>query len=286
MKIFNDNICLEAIDDCIIINGKQFFCDRVLMVDKLKEVTKDISWLNIDKVNYDLSENEIILLLGIANNVETLHCVEDNDDYEITFSYHFPLFYESNFIEILLNNFDFIVNGNVVNLATKGEFVRVNVSNINEYKLFYDKHGYWLRHNNKIIDMQLNNLKLNDAIDNWNLYCKSKFSKEFSKESIDVYKKIYSLPGFYVIEHINQNNVVAQGVVYLSKRTNTLYYCIFWWNDNFKALSPGKYNYSKTIEFCHQNNLSFSFCYGFQKYKFELIKFFKNSNTQEWTKLC
>ena len=46
MKIFNDNICLEAIDDCIIINGKQFFCDRVLMVDKLKEVTKDISWLN------------------------------------------------------------------------------------------------------------------------------------------------------------------------------------------------------------------------------------------------
>lgn len=286
MKIFNEHIYLEAFEDCIMINGKQFYDDIFSIVGKLKEVTKGILWLNIDRVNYDLSENEIILLLGIANNIETLHCVEDNNDYEITFSYHFPLFYESKFIEILLNNFNSIVYGNVVNLATKGEFVRVDVSNINEYKLFYDKHGYWLRHNNKILNMQVNNLKLNETLDNWNLYCKSKFGKEFSRESINAYKKIYSLPGFYVIEHMNKNIVVAQGVVYLSKQTNTLYYCIFWWDNKCKALSPGKYNYSKTIEFCHQNNLSFSFCYGFQKYKFELIKFFKYSNAQEWTKLC
>lgn len=286
MKVFNDKICLESFEDGIKVNGVQICGDRSFVIKKIKDVTKGIEVFNIDKVNFNLSYNEVVLMLGIAYNVETLHSVDDNDNYEITFSYHFPLFFEKKFIEILIENFDLIVYGNVVNLATKGEFVRANLSNGNEYKSFYDNHGYWMRHNDKLIEIKNSNLKLNETIDNWNLYCKKKFNKEFSTKSIEVYKKIYSLLGFYVLEHICQNNIVAQGVIYISEQTKTLYYCIFWWDNKFKSLSPGKYNYAKLIEYCHNNNLAFSFCYGFQKYKFELIKFFKNSNNQEWARVC
>lgn len=286
MKVFNNIICLESFDNGIKFNGIQICGNRSLVINKIKDITKGIKVFNIDKVNTNFSYNEVILMLGIAHNVETLHCVDDNDNYEITFSYHFPLFFEKQFIEILINNFDLILHGNVINLATKGEFVRVDLSNGNEYKSFYDKHGYWIRHNDKILEIKNNNMKLNETIDNWNLYCKKKFNKNFSAESIDVYKRIYSLLGFHVLEQIYQDKTVAQGVIYISEQTKTLYYCIFWWDDRFKSLSPGNYNYAKLIEFCYKNNLAFSFCYGFQKYKFELIKFFKNSNNQEWTKLC
>lgn len=286
MKVFNNIICLESFENGIKFNGIQIYGDRSLVINKIIDITIGIKVFNIDKINTNFSYNDVILMLGIAYNVETLHCVDDNDNYEITFSYHFPLFYEKKFIEILIDNFDLIVHGNVINLATKGEFVRADLSNENEYKSFYDKHGYWIRHNDKILEVKNNNKKLNETIDNWNLYCKKKFNKNFSAESIYAYKRIYSLLGFHVLEQIYQDKTVAQGVIYISEQTKTLYYCIFWWDDRFKSLSLGNYNYAKLIEFCHKNNLAFSFCYGFQKYKFEFIKFFKNSNNQEWTKLC
>lgn len=286
MKVFNENICVESFKDRIEINNKKIRGGLLSIVEKIKKITNGILSLNIDGIQDKFSEFDIIILLAISYNVQSLHNLQDNDDYEITFSYHFPLYFETNFIKILLKNFDIIKNGNVVNLATKGEFVRANVSNEKEYEAFYEKHGYWLRHNDKIVNIDNNNLKLNDTLNNWNLYCKSKFGKEFSKYSLDTYNHIYSLPGFHVIEYMINYKVIAQGVVFISKQTNTLYFCIFWWNDYYKSLSPGKYNYEKVIEYCHQNNLAFSFCYGFQKYKFELIKFFKNSNHQKWIELC
>lgn len=286
MIIYNKQVCMESCNDCIKVNNVPISGDKFSIVKKIKSITEGIECLDVDNINDKLSTYDTILLLAISYNIQTLRDIQTQELYEITFSYHFPLYFEKQFIKILLQNLEIIQNADVVNLATKGEFVRINVSSKQDYKEFYQKHGYWIRHNDKIIDINIDNNKLNETLINWNLYCKSKFHKEFSQDAINSYKYIYSLPGFYVIEHNYHNKIIAQGVIYKSEQTNTLYYCIFWWNDYYKSLSPGKYNYEKVIQYCHQSNLTFSFCYGFQRYKFELIKFFKQSNSQKWVNLC
>lgn len=112
MKVFNEKISIASFRDRIEINNKKICGNRFSIVNEIKNITNDILSLNIDSLQASYSEHDILILLAISYNVQTLHNLQDNEDYEITFSYHFPLYFETDFIEILLKNFAIIKSKN------------------------------------------------------------------------------------------------------------------------------------------------------------------------------
>ena len=286
MKIFNDNLKIEVYKDKILINEVELLENPQAIIEKIKYLTENIKYLNIDTIKHTLSKTEVIILLGLSYNIKYFYHSETNEKYELTFSYHFPLIYETHFIDIMINNIDFVCTGHLLNFATCGEFIKVNLSNELEQINFMKDYLYLIRHHDKRITMNKDKSFLKSILNNWSNFCKKKFNKTFSLEEIAAYNYFYSLNNFHVLRYKIYNEIISEGVVYFSNETHTLYYCIFWWNDKFKSLSPGIYNYSKTILYCIHNKLSFSFCYGVQSYKLKILKYFKNSNRKEpWSQL-
>ncbi len=286
MQIFNDNLNINIVKNKIYINGVQLNTTPQMTVEKFRQISKDINYLNIDIIKHALSKTEIEVLLGLSYNVKYFHQQKTNERYELTFSYHFPLCYETHFIDIMVNKIDLVYKGHLLNFATCGEFIKADLSNKLEQNTFNKKYAYLIRHNDKKISLNHNKKYLKSILNNWNNYCTKKFNKTFTPNEIAAYNYFYNLDNFYALHYEIGNDIMAEGVVYYSNETNTLYYCIFWWNDKYKSLSPGIYNYSKIISYCIDKKLFFSFCYGVQGYKLNILKHFKYTNNKEtWSQL-
>lgn len=270
MILCSKNLNIQVINDDIFINSYKVN-QSIDIVELIQEKTKKVDILEIDEIKNNFSRSECMILLAISFNVSKL-IDQLGNKYEVTFSYHFPLNYEQKFIRLLLENLDYVVKGNLINLATYGEFITCSVNDGFDFCGFKKKYAYLLRYNDIRINMKTDVAKVLDVLNHWNKYCYEKFNKKFSDEEIISYNYFYSMKDFHTISLINkQDEIVAEGIVFESKETKTLYYCIFWWDKNHKSLSLGIYNYVKIICYCNKCNLKFSFCYGLQNYKIKLL---------------
>ncbi len=276
MFLSSKGLKIQVIDEDIFINGKKIN-KNIDVVDLLQEKTKHIDTLEIDKIKDKFNKSECIVLLAISFNIKKLTDKFGNQ-YEITFSYHFPLNYEKSFIKLLLSHLDYAASGHLINLATYGDFIACSVNEDFNYLKFQKKYSYLIRRNDCLISLKVDNVTVPNVLKHWNKYCNEKFNKNFSKDAIAAYNYFYSTDNFHTISLINSQGIsIAEGIVYESKETNTLYYCIFWWDKYYKSLSLGIYNYVKIINYCNRKKLNFSFCYGLQDYKIKLLNpFLKN----------
>ena len=276
MILKNNDLSIQVINEDIVVDTIKIN-QNLNIVDLLKEKTKHIDVFEIDQIKDHFSRNECMVLLAISFNIKMITDKSGNK-YEVTFSYHFPVNREKNFLKTLLNNLDYLIKGNLINLATYGEFLVCSVNEDFNYLDFQKKYDYLVKHDDKIISIRIDNAIVSDVLNHWNKYCDEKFNRIFNKETINAYNFFYSTSDFHTICLIDpQNKTIAEGIVYESKETKTLYYCIFWWDQQYKSLSPGIYNYIKTMYYCNRHNLKFSFCYGLQDYKLKLLNpFLKN----------
>ena len=191
---------------------------------------------------------------------------------KITFSYNFPIIDQKWIINRLLKNLANVLNTNMIALGDTKDFIQVDVSNISAYKKFYKKYGRLMRKGDLEFEVRINDLV--DTLDYWNNYCKVKHNKQFSNEAMLVYKDIYSTFNFYSIKILYKDETIVSTVYFKDTLNKKLYFCILGWNCQYKNLSPGIYTYAKGIEYAHNNNYSFSFCYGLQEYKKKMLEFF------------
>lgn len=285
MNIFTDNFNL------LIENNNIFFNDAVITL-KEKELldyfcinSKGIEYLNIDQIPQVLNKKTALILVGLTKaGVKTFYNMQKKEDCELTFSYHFPLYYEPSFLNFIQKNISALIRNNLINFATKGEFIKVNLSDRRAFSNFEKRYNGLLRRNDKIFETLFDSVDIKYILKNWNRYCIAKHNKKFSSAALNAYNIIYSLKDFHTVQYLYQKKAIAEGIVFISSETKTLYYCIFHWDKDVCKYSPGIYNYVKTINFCYKHNYDFSFCYGFQDYKFNLIKDFVTINKNEqWT---
>lgn len=285
MNIFTDNFNLHIKKNYIIFNDDKLTLTDKDLFDYFCTSGKGIEHLNINQIPQSLDRITALILAGLTKGgVKTFYDVQKKEYYELTFSYHFPLYYEPHFLNFIQENIDLLVRGNLINFATKGEFIKVNLSDIQAFSNFEKRYNGLLRRNDKIFEILFDSIDIKSVLRNWNRYCIAKHNKKFSSAALNAYNIIYSLKDFHIVQYLYKNKVVAEGVVFISPETKTLYYCIFHWDEAVFKYSPGIYNYVKTIDFCYKHNYNFSFCYGFQEYKLNIIKDFVTINKNEtWT---
>lgn len=235
-------------------------------LDSLAEVS-------IDFKPCEYTKAESLLLMAVGVNHYYVYSKQDNKKYEITFAYNFPFILEKELYSAFFENINEIAKAQLITLGELNDFIRVDVSNIEKFCEFKNRVGNIVRRNDKIFDISYN-YNLDTVLNNWQKYCDRKFNKFYPQFVLDIYKKIYSQPGFSTVTYLYNNEIVAQGVIFVSEYTKTIYYCIFEWQEKFKSKSPGIYAYCKTIYRCFEEGYMFSFCYGSQKYKYDLIREF------------
>ena len=259
MIIKNDYFKLEIIDDKVIYNQNEIkYSSYQDLYGKMEK------YLGIKKNSEIQLEGEYEPL----NNVEQVVCLYLSNYHHNVYSIKYDV------IRTGTKAFD----TNMIVLADSVDYVVKDVSNNTDYENFYKKYGYCIRRGNKIFDIR--NCNLEYTLEYWNNYCSIKHNKKFTKEAIDYYNYIYRHLGFNSIKLTVQDDTAAS-LVYFRDEDNRIIYCIIaGWNEKYRKYSPCIFMYSKIIEFCHNNNYKFSFCYGLQDYKGEMLKYFGDENEE------
>ena len=275
MKIYNKYFKLEIIDNEVFYNLKKVEYENYK--DLYDKMLKYISRKQIDDLNLigefePLNNVEQLILLVLSNYYRKVYSIDYKKDLDITFSYNFPIYYQKWIIDRILDIADIAFSSNMVALGDSVDYIEVDVSNKESYDLFYKKYGRLMRKGDNEFQVRMNDLK--DTLDYWNDYCKDKHNKVFSDDALKVYKDIYSTFNFYSIKILYKNEIMVETVYFKDIVNKVLYFCILGWDSKYKNLSPGIYTYAKGIEYCHNNKYKFSFCYGLQDYKKEMLSFF------------
>ena len=250
--------------------------------DHYREQTEDLQRLlhieygqvpNIDQRPAACSKCDAMLLTAVGLLCRYVFCEQDGKKYEITFSYNFPIVFESELIRRNINNIELFADANLISLAECGDFLRTEVHDELKYNSFLNRNQRLIRKNDREIIIQYDR-PLKDVLLSWQQYCFTKFDTIYNDQVIQAYLKVYSEQGFQTRTFVLDRNIIAQGVTFRSDQSNTLYYCIFSWNESYKSRSPGIYAFCKAIQECHRTRTAFSFCYGNQSYKSNLLKDF------------
>ena len=264
--------------DCCVVNGstiyvsKENYEDIILYIQTQLHIERG-QVLNIDKIPTDCSICGTLLLVAIGLLNRCVYCEQERKKMEITFSYNFPIAIETDFINRNLDNVELFTNANLISLGECGDFLRVEINDERKYSAFMSRNRYLINKNDKEIRI-IYDLPLKDILLKWQEYCLRKFNVAYSEQVIQAYLKVYSDQGFRTQTYVMDGIIIAQGVTYRSLQSDTLYYCIFWWDEIYKSKSPGIYAYCKAVQECYQNGVAFSFCYGCQEYKSKLLREF------------
>lgn len=278
MKVSNGSWIAVSEMDRFLIN------DRTIMVanDNYGEQIEELQSLlhieygqvlNIDKRPKTCSRCDAILLIAIGLLCRYVFCEQEKKKYEITFSYNFPIILETDFIKRNINNVSLFADANLISLGECGDFLRTEINDEQKYNSFLRRNHYLINKNDREIEIQ-DDMPLKDVLLRWQKYCFTKFDAIYTDQVIQAYLKFYSEPGFKTRAYVLDGNIIAQGVTFRSFQSNTLYYCIFSWDESYKSKSPGIYAYCKAIQECYQSRIAFSFCYGNQRYKSSLLRDF------------
>lgn len=223
-----------------------------------------------------LTNIEQITLLALSNYYINVYSNTYSKYLDISFSYNFQIHIQKWIIDKLLKLGQEPLKTNMIVLVDSLEYCERDVSNNEKYNKFYKKYGYYIRRGDR--DFKTEKCGLSYAIDYWNDYCEKKHNKRFNADAVHVYNSIYSNPGFKSIKITCNNETVVTSVYFKDEINRIIYYLITGWNEKYKKYSPCIYLYSKAIQYCHNNNYNFSFCYGNQTYKKNLLKCFGDKN--------
>lgn len=179
---------------------------------------------------------------------------------------------------IYLENINEITESQLINLGEYGDFIRIDVKNKEKFEKFKQRVDYLVRKNDREFEISYS-YTLESVLERWQEYCKRKFNNIYSQSTLNLYKEIYSQSGFSTITYLYKNDVVAQGVIFVSEYSKTIYYCIFAWDERFKSKSPGIYAYCKTIYRCFEEGYKFSFCYGTVHFHFPTLYAIESDKT-------
>lgn len=281
MRIKNKYFLIEIKNKDVYYNlNKIIYNDYIELYEILKKYIsrKKKDNLIADNIGDKLNDIEQIVLLVLSNFYKSIYISDLEKLQDITFSYNFPINDQLWIIPRILKIGKNVFNSNLVALGDSNEYIEVDVNDDKSYAKFYKKYGSYIRKGDKLFNAR--NCNLDYSLDYWNDYCKKKHHINFKKSTLKVYEDIYSTIGFNSINIIFNNEIILSTVYFKNEKNRTLYFCIMGWNDLYKKYSPGIYLYSKAIEYCHNNNFKFSFCYGLQQYKINLLKYFKEFNNE------
>ena len=278
MKVSNGNRIAVSRPDCIMINGRTIMPEKNHYGEQIEELQRLLhiehgQVPNIDQKPATCSRCDAMLLTAVGLFCRYVFCEQDGKKYEITFSYNFPIVFESELIRRNINNIELFADANLISLAECGDFLRTEVHDELKYHSFLNRNQRLIRKNDREIIIQYDR-PLKDVLLSWQQYCFTKIDTFYNDQVIQAYLKVYSEQGFQTRTFVLDGNIIAQGVTFRSDQSNTLYYCIFSWNESYKSRSPGIYAFCKAIQECHQSRTAFSFCYGNQSYKSNLLKDF------------
>lgn len=278
MTVYSGTIVVETKNNFIYYQGYTIDVEQIQPKDVIEILLVKVGLNNtkelvIDSLPKCFSKAEILLLLAVGIKHHYIFCNNENKRYDITFSYNFPLFLEKEMLGIYLENINEITESQLINLGEYGDFIRIDVKNKEKFEKFKQRVDYLVRKNDREFEISYS-YTLESVLERWQEYCKRKFNNIYSQSTLNLYKEIYSQSGFSTITYLYKNDVVAQGVIFVSEYSKTIYYCIFAWDERFKSKSPGIYAYCKTIYRCFEEGYKFSFCYGTQKYKTDLLREF------------
>lgn len=278
IKISTNNNIININENFINIETKtpQKVFDELLSKYKLNSYKEII----IESIPVRFTKAETLLLIAIGIGNLRVYCNSNAKNYEITFSYNFPIILEKNLVEVLVDNIEKITKAQLIDLGEENDFIRVNLERKEEFKLFKKRVKYLVNKNDKDIEISYN-YSLDSVLTRWKEYCINKFNTDFSQNAIDVYKKVYSQSGFSTITYLYKGDIIAQGIIFVSEFSKTIYYCIFAWDETFKKKSPGIYAYCKIIYACYEKGFKFSFCYGMQEYKLKLLREFTDIHSYD-----
>lgn len=94
-----------------------------------------------------------------------------------------------------------------------------------------------MRKNDKQINI-VNDYPIKPILESWKNYCIYKFGVNYPQKRLNTYEIIYASTGFETKTYMFGNNIIAQGVSYVSEYSKTIYYCIFWWDENLNFSLP------------------------------------------------
>jgi len=275
MKIYNSNFKIEIVNNDVFYNLRKIeykdYNDLYFIMLKFLS-RKKVDDLFLEGEYEPLNNIEQLILLVLSNYYRSVYSVKYNKCLDITFSYNFPIIDQKWIVNRLLKNLPKVLNTNMIALGDSKEFIQVDVSDAAAYEKFYKKYGRLMRKGDLEFEVRISDLT--DTLNYWNNYCKEKHNKQFSDEAIEVYKDIYSTFNFYSIKILYKEEIIVSTVYFKDIVNKKLYFCILGWNFQYKNLSPGVYTYAKGIEYAHNNDYSFSFCYGLQEYKKKMLEFF------------
>ena len=278
MKVSNGNWMAVSRPDCIMINGRTIIPAKGHYSEQAEELQRLLhieygQVPDIDQKPAACSKCDAMLLTAVGLLCRYVFCEQDGKKYEITFSFNFPIVFESELIRKNINNIELFAGANLISLAECGDFLRTEVNDELKYGSFLRRNRRLLNKNDREIKIQYDR-PLKDVLLTWQEYCFTKFDAFYNDQVIQAYLKVYSDQGFQTRTIVLDGNIIAQGVTFRSHQSNTLYYCIFSWDESYRSRSPGIYAFCKAIQECHQSRIAFSFCYGNQRYKSNLLKDF------------
>ena len=278
MIVSNGNWTAVSRPDCILISGRTIIPAKNQYGEQIKELQRLLhiehgQMLNIDKKPAACSICDSMLLTAVGLLCRCVFCEKDGKKYDVTFSYNFPIVFETALIMRNINSIDLLADANLISLAECEDFLRTEVDDELKYNSFLRRNQRLIRKNDREIKIQYD-MPLKDVLLRWQEYCFTKFDAKYNDQVIQAYLKVYSEQGFQTRTFVLDGNIIAQGVTFRSNQSNTLYYCIFSWDESYRSKSPGIYAFCKAIQECHQGRIAFSFCYGNQRYKSNLLKEF------------
>lgn len=279
MRIKNNNFEIKIENKIVYYNKNEvkYSSYKELYRILLEYIKKEkIAQIYLEGEYEPLTNIEQIILLVLSNYYANVYSNKYNKYLDISYSYNFPIYKQKWIINNLLNLEPKSLDTNMIVLADSVDYCEKDVSNIDAYNKFYKKYGHCIRRGDKYFETK--DCDLSYAIDYWNEYCEKRHNKRFNSESIDIYNNIYSNRGFTSIKIICDNEIVVASVYFKDEINKVIYYLITGWNEKYKKYSPCIYLYSKAIQYCHNNNYKFSFCYGNQTYKSNLLKYFGGEN--------
>lgn len=279
MKLINKYFVLEVKDEKVYYNLKEVSFDSYKeLYDKLYIYIKrkNIDELHLEGDFEPLTNVEQIVILVLSNFYMNVYSDKYNKYLDISYSYNFPIYKQKWIIDKLLKIGKKALDTNMIVFADSIDYIVKDVSNNNEYNNFLKKYGYYINRGDRIFETK--NCDLSYTLNYWNDYCNTKHNKRFSADAINVYEDIYSNLGFNSIKVIKDNVTVVTTAYFKDDINKIIYFLITGWNEDYKKYSPCIYLYSKGIEYCHNNGYKFSFCYGQQTYKNNLLKYFADNH--------
>ena len=203
----------------IYINNKIFEvsdCDSAhtaFLKIKIEFKLLDIKNVKLIKKREPFTISDTLLLIAIGTFHKSIYSIQEKLNYDIHFSYNFPIIYASKLINTFINNIDGLVQHQLISLEKADEFLCIDISDKNAYKEFEKKNRYLITRNSRdVVIKQTSNLE--ELLHNWSIFCRKKFGTIYNHSILQIYLEVYSQDNFIPLTYLINEEIMAQVLLY------------------------------------------------------------------------